>query len=236
MELAWHFVGNTLRDGRPIPADGEWLTHEGAIRLCKSGLHASPRILDALQYAPGSTVCRVAVDGEIQRGDDKLAASRRVIFWRLGAAAILQAFARSAALSVIHLWDARAIVREYLETGDESLRRAARTGAWAAVNASDEWVAANAAKAAANAAEGAAARAVRDAARAAARDAANAGARAAAMQKFDAELEAMIRAAAGNPGGGQPKRRCDPFDPPPNPQRERDMSTQIIDGQIEDVS
>jgi hypothetical protein len=22
--LAWHFVGATLRDGRPIPPDGEW--------------------------------------------------------------------------------------------------------------------------------------------------------------------------------------------------------------------
>ena len=25
--LAWHFVGDRLRDGRPVPKDGEWLEH-----------------------------------------------------------------------------------------------------------------------------------------------------------------------------------------------------------------
>ena len=82
MELAWHFVGSALRDGRPIPPDGEWLAHKGKIELCASGLHASTRIIDALQYAPGGTVCRVAVDGNIEREDDKLVATKRVILWR----------------------------------------------------------------------------------------------------------------------------------------------------------
>ena len=39
--FAFHFVGDTLRDGRPIPSDGEWLTHDGPVVMCISGLHAS---------------------------------------------------------------------------------------------------------------------------------------------------------------------------------------------------
>jgi hypothetical protein len=38
---AYHFVGDTLRDGRDIPGDGEVLVHEDVIKLCASGLHAS---------------------------------------------------------------------------------------------------------------------------------------------------------------------------------------------------
>ena len=36
----WHFVGDTLRDGRPVPPDGEWLEHTGPIDWCRSGLYA----------------------------------------------------------------------------------------------------------------------------------------------------------------------------------------------------
>jgi hypothetical protein len=57
---AWHFTRATLRDGRPLPKDGEWLIHDGKAIMCESGLHASRRVIDALQYAPGSTVCRVS--------------------------------------------------------------------------------------------------------------------------------------------------------------------------------
>jgi hypothetical protein len=34
---AWHFVSDTLRDGRPVPADGEVLVHKGPLILCASG-------------------------------------------------------------------------------------------------------------------------------------------------------------------------------------------------------
>ena len=65
--LGWHFVrsGRTLRynDSRKV-LDGETLyvldTHR-PIALCEYGMHASPTILDALRYAPGSTLCRVSV-------------------------------------------------------------------------------------------------------------------------------------------------------------------------------
>ena len=63
--IAYHFVGETLRDGRPVPADGEWLEHDGELVMCQSGLHASPSPWEALQYAPGAVLCRVELDGEI---------------------------------------------------------------------------------------------------------------------------------------------------------------------------
>jgi hypothetical protein len=50
---------------------------------------------------------------------------RRKIVKRIDATELLRKFARHCALSVIHLWDAPKVVRDYLETGDESLRAAA---------------------------------------------------------------------------------------------------------------
>ena len=80
----------------------------------------------------------------------------------------MRRFARLAALDVAHLWDMPAIVREYLETGDDTKRAAAGAAAWgAALDAALDaaWAAALAARNAARAAE--AAEAAWDAARAA---------------------------------------------------------------------
>src|SRR5690606_29372679 len=104
--LAWHFVGAALRDGRPVPPDGEWLVHEGDVEPRISGLHASRKVIDALNYAPGSTICRVVVADVVVDEGDKLVARRRAILWRVDADDVLRQFARQAALSVIHLWDA----------------------------------------------------------------------------------------------------------------------------------
>ena len=130
--LAWHFVNATLRDGRPVPADGVTLKHVGPLAPCESGLHASERLIDALQYAPGETLCRVQMGGTIRRETDKLVARQRTILWRIDATDVLRAFARRCALDVAHLWDMPPIVRRYLETGNESIRDAAWDAAWAA--------------------------------------------------------------------------------------------------------
>jgi hypothetical protein len=132
---AWHFVSDTLRDGRPVPADGEVLVHKGPLILCASGLHASKNILDALQYAPGSIICRVEVGGEIIHGYDKLVCSERTILWRASGEQVLRKFARMCALDVLHLWDAPDIVVQYLKTGDQSIRAAARDASDAARDA-----------------------------------------------------------------------------------------------------
>lgn len=129
MITAYHFVGATLRDGRAIPPDGEWLIHDGPVVMCESGLHASRDPFDALQFAPGETLCMVECEDVVSEDDDKLVCRRRRIVKRRDATAMLREFARAQALSVAHLWGCPPFVRQYLETGDESLRDAARAAA-----------------------------------------------------------------------------------------------------------
>ena len=195
MIRTWHFVGSALRNGRPIPADGVWLTHAGALMMCESGLHASPTPFDALQYSPGATLCLVDCDGETKRDTDKLVCTRRRIVARMDATELLRYFARMQALSVVHLWDAPDIMLDYLMTGEESMRTAARAAAGAAARAAARAAAGDAAWAAAWAAAW-------DAAWAAARAAAGAAARAAAWAAaWDAAWAAAwdaARAAARN--------------------------------------
>jgi hypothetical protein len=136
MTLAWHFVDKTLRGDRSIPADGVTLKQKGPVVLCKSGLHASVHILDALRYAPGAMVCRVELSGVVVEDEDKIVASKRTILWRLDATDVLCVFARKCALDVTHLWDAPQSIRTYLETGDETLRSAATDAYQAAAYAS----------------------------------------------------------------------------------------------------
>ena len=151
---AWHFVGDTLRDGRPVPADGITLRHDGPLLMCRSGLHASLHPWDALKYAPGSTLCLVEAGGETEHEPDKLVCMERTIIARMGAEPLLRYFARQQALSVVHLWNAPQEVLDYL-MGDDDARDATRDAARDAARA-----------------------AVLDAARAAALDAARAAARA----------------------------------------------------------
>jgi hypothetical protein len=66
-----------LRHGRPVPPAGEWLEHHGPIKLCKSGLHASPTILHALDYAPGSVLHEVELADIIATDIDKAVGRRR---------------------------------------------------------------------------------------------------------------------------------------------------------------
>ena len=123
---AYHFTGDKLRNGDPIPPLGEPLVHKGDIVPCKSGLHASIHPLDALEFAPGLILHLVDLEGEIVQHDDKLVGRKRTIIATVDVTELLREFARWCALSVIHLWDAPDIVRQYLETGDEKLRYAAR--------------------------------------------------------------------------------------------------------------
>ena len=141
---AWHFVGKTLRDGSPVPKDGVWLKHTGELEICVSGLHWSREPFDALQYAPGPTLCLVDVRGEIIEQDDKGCSTERRIVARMDATEMLRYFSRMQALSVIHLWDAPDVVCDYLMTGEESLRAAARAAARDAARAA-AWDAARAA-------------------------------------------------------------------------------------------
>ena len=135
-KLYYHFTGDTLRNGAPIPAVGEWLVHTGKLLACESGLHASEHPFDALTHAPGNILHQVELGGEIlTHGDpvDKVVAQRRKIVKSLDADKLLRQFARRVALDVLPLWkDAPGVVKRYLKTGDESIRAAASAAAWAA--------------------------------------------------------------------------------------------------------
>ena len=183
--IAYHFTGDTLRDGRPVPAIGEKLTHTGEIIWCKSGLHASPKPHQALRYASGKWLHRVEC-GQIEREeDDKLVCRERTILQTIDAEHLLRRFAADQALAVAHLWDTPDVVREYLTTLDDSLRDAA----WAAALAAARDAAWSAARVAAWAAAwGAAWDAAWAAARAAARAAAWDAAEAAARADFDTRV------------------------------------------------
>ena len=180
---AYHFTGSTLRDGRPVPAVGETLVHEGPIEWCQSGLYASRTAWDALRYAPDATLHRVLCE-DIEREDgDKLVCRRRTIVATIDATHLLRRFAADQALSVAHLWDMPDVVRDYLMTLDEDKRAASEATAWATA-----WHAARATAWAAS--EAAAWAASEAAARAAARAAAWAAAAwaAAAWAAEDAHL------------------------------------------------
>jgi hypothetical protein len=160
--LAWYFSdeSRTLRhgDGRKIELG---CSHEveGNPVLCEHGLHASVKLLDALRYAPGPVVYRVELSGEIAIGDDKIVAQKRTyLAGGIDVSDVLMAFARKQALSVAHLWDMPDVVKEYLETGNESLNTeaqdAARAATWNAARVTTgnavgaAWATANAANAA----------------------------------------------------------------------------------------
>ena len=180
----YHFTGETLRDGRPIPKIGEWLEHAGELVPCESGLHASEHPFDALSFAPGKWLHLVELGGTIvPHGSpaDKVVAQRRKIVKSVDAEKLMWDFARRVALDVLPLWaDAPDVVKRFLETGDESIRDAARAAAWDAA-----W----------DAARDAALDAARDAARAAARDAAWDAALDAYLQKYRGWFKEMVDAA-----------------------------------------
>jgi hypothetical protein len=216
--LAWHFLKTVggkpvLRDGRPAPRVGRWLEESGDLAICARGLHASWRALDALDYRPAYenlVACLVEVDGVVAERDDKLVCRRRRIVRKVHCDDVLRRFACEAALSVAHLWSMPPVVREYLETRDESKRAAAYDAAYDAANAAAYAAAnaaanaANAANAAANAANAAAANAAAaNAANAAAANAAAANAAAnAARHELNAMLEALLLGAMEQEGNG----------------------------------
>jgi len=132
--LAWHFLASdwTAHGGFKVEV-GKTYKHEGAVKPCQSGLHASVKALDANSFHKGTVVTRVECAGDVVHHDAKLACSERTALWGYDATDELRAFARWAALKVAHLWPKSnpmpEVVRQYLETGDESIRAEARKAA-----------------------------------------------------------------------------------------------------------
>jgi hypothetical protein len=202
---AYHFVGDTLRDGSPVPDNGVTLVYDKPIELCVSGYHASRRVLDALQFAPGPTLCRVNCSGIVKEIESKLVCSERTIIDRIDATDILWKFSRECSLSVLDKWDAPEIVRKFLETGDEVYRSAAqseaRDVAWRVTRSAAGDAAWSAVRSAADGADWSAAwSAARSAARSAALSAADvsalSAARSAALSAIDVSALSAARSAA----------------------------------------
>ena len=152
MDLAWWFCGNKLRNGNPIPADGEWLRVEGNLVLCHWGLHASRQPYDALSNAPGSNLCLVEVEGIKQEESDKLVCHARRIIARMDATEMLFYYARMQALSVVNMWVPPDLVLDWLMTGDKSIKYAAESAARSAARSTARSAARSAAWSAASSA------------------------------------------------------------------------------------
>ncbi|MDE2097395.1 MAG: hypothetical protein KGL39_09140 [Patescibacteria group bacterium] len=134
--IGWHFArrNNWLGygDNRKI-MNGESLSVEGEIVPCKNGLHVGVTAMDALRYASGPRLYRCELSGDLRaHGDpiDKYAGRTRLaLAGGEDATPFLRASARQFAADVLHLWDTPEIVRQYLLSGDKSLRRAAAEAA-----------------------------------------------------------------------------------------------------------
>ena len=127
----WFAASDTLShgDGRKVVLGETHSLTGGKIIACARGFHGSEHPFDALQYAPGPYLYQVEQWGSIVRENDKLASRHRKYLAMIDATPLLLQFSREQALSVIHLWNAPDVVKRYLETGDESLRLAARGAA-----------------------------------------------------------------------------------------------------------
>src|SRR5262249_11774337 len=94
--LAWHFLPDNgrLRYGaRELVEVGKPSSATGTLGMCTNGMHASKKALHALEYAPGSIVCRVALSGQLLSDTDKICARRRRVLAMGDASTLLHEFA-----------------------------------------------------------------------------------------------------------------------------------------------
>ena len=113
---AWHFAstdrmlqfphngknGVKIRKGVTLHVDPRKLC------MCSYGLHASPRVLDALNYAPWNTtliVSRVELSGKMLHTREKVCAQYRKVLWWADCTAVLHEFACWCAEQALKLVD-----------------------------------------------------------------------------------------------------------------------------------
>lgn len=135
---------------------GETHEVEGTIEACKNGLHASTRLIDALEHAPGSILYLVELSGDVDDGGDKVAASRRKYLAEFDATDLLRRFAKRQALINVEKIEPYCSPEEYRSilqylNGDDTLAAESAWSAWlAAESARLAWSARSAARSAAN--------------------------------------------------------------------------------------
>ena len=131
--LVWHFLpddGRTQfphkKGGRIRVKIGQTLHYDGELVLCKSGLHGSERLIDALWYAPGSLLCRDRLHGRVVPDTDKAVASRRTTLAMMDVADILHEFACYCA--------------EWALKNERDAGREPDSRSWAAIEAKRAWL------------------------------------------------------------------------------------------------
>ena len=207
MKACWYFApeNNRLRfgDNRLIRV-GNTHTIEAKPEMCRHGLHASERIIDALHYSETSILYRVEIGGEMDIGYNKIAAQSRRYLKRYDIESILLEFARKAAKRRFHFCkpymtsESYALVLEWLDTGNESLRGAVESAVESAAEsaASAAWDAVRSAESAASAAANAAESAAESAASAVSAVSAASAAESASSDAWDAVRSAESAASA----------------------------------------
>ena len=188
----WHFTRADKRlgygDGRKF-VKGRTLTVDVVPELCERGLHASPRAIDALSFAPGPIACYVRLSGEIvgptSAHPDKMAATERTVIAYVDATPHLREFIRDTLIYrqphiATLLWraglrkqaqevrhaDLKQMSFEDIQKVFDAAGAATRATAWAAAWAAEDAARAAGAAGAAAWAAGAARAAAEDAARA----------------------------------------------------------------------
>lgn len=79
--------------GETVATGYVYTTDEPTIALCKTGLHGSPTVYDALEYAPGARLSRVRVWGEIDSDREKFCGRNREHIAVIDASALLRIWA-----------------------------------------------------------------------------------------------------------------------------------------------
>jgi len=95
---AWHFCKPDRRlgfgDGRVVRSGRTYsVSKDRQLGLRQYGLHASSGVLDALNYAPSSILCRVELIGDVVSCDDLMVAYRRRVISMANIDYILHEFA-----------------------------------------------------------------------------------------------------------------------------------------------
>ena len=160
----WHFVANNRRlgygDNRKVMV-GQTLSVSGPTVLCEHGMHWSRRLVDALHYAPGSTLTYCEVWGDIKESNDKGVSTHRKVISMIDSDNLLRRFARHCATEVFYKQFKRGqypAIDMWLQHGREEDKEAARSAAESAARSAARSAAWSAAWSAARSAAESAAR------------------------------------------------------------------------------
>jgi hypothetical protein len=70
---AWKVIKKGMKsdNGNITWKKDQWREHEGDVKICNSGFHASDKLIDAIRYVTPGIICRVEYDDIVDKEDDK---------------------------------------------------------------------------------------------------------------------------------------------------------------------